>query len=195
MPLADERPSKRPRPGSRGARLALREATAPAHARVDALFSQFDLATRPGYVAFLYAQAGAHLAVEAALDRAYAPRVIPDWPARRRAAALRADLRDLGVEEVQQVEPPVFASEAQILGVAYVLEGSRLGGALLRRSVPAGMPAAFLGGTAELWRAFVALLDSRLTTPALVEEATAAALAAFAAYEMSALRALETARP
>lgn len=193
---ADGRQSGLPRTGGESARFVLRQATAAAHERVDALFSHFDLTARDGYAAFLRGQAGAHLAVEAALDRAGAARVIADWPARRRADALKADLHALGVHTIDSVAPPSFAGEAGILGAAYVLEGSRLGGALLARSVPADLPTAFLtAGTAQLWRAFVSVLDDRLANASLIDEATAAALTTFAAYETSAQRALETARP
>src|SRR5689334_6570101 len=116
-----------PRPLSAGK--VLRDATAAAHDEVDALFSRVDLTNAAGYRAFLSAQAFAHLAVEAALDAAGAERVIADWPERRRAALLRADLAELGIA-AEQGSPPSLSGAASIAGAAYVLEGSRLGGAM-----------------------------------------------------------------
>lgn len=163
---------------------------------MDALFSRFDLTDRAGYAAFLRAQAGAFLPVERALEAAGVSSVIPDWDQRRRAEALEDDLSALGLKAVAGVRSPMFVDEAQILGGVYVLEGSRLGGALLRRSVPRHQPLLFLSaGTAELWRTFVTLLDRRLNASALVDDATASALATFAAFERSALVVLETHRP
>jgi hypothetical protein len=52
------------------ARAALRAATAQAHARLDRLYSAFDLGAPDGYADFLLAHAPAFLAVEQALDAA-----------------------------------------------------------------------------------------------------------------------------
>ena len=52
----------------RDAHRLLREATRGPHERLDALFAGFDLATPDGYARFIGAQAGAMIAVEAALS-------------------------------------------------------------------------------------------------------------------------------
>ena len=122
-----------PRPLLAG--LALRRAAAAVHKEVDAIFSDVDLSDARGYRAFLLAQAYAHLPVEAALDTADAARVIPDWPERRRAPLLLGDLARLDAVP-ERGAAPSFASEAEVAGTAYVLEGSRLGAKLLSRSVP-----------------------------------------------------------
>lgn len=123
-----------------GARFRLRRATSAAHARLDDLFSRFDLSIASGYVAFLCAQAPAFLAVERALDDAGASALIDGWTLRRRSDALRKDLADLGQTLPPGLPAPVVVTEPQILGAAYVLEGSRLGGAILARQVSSGLP-------------------------------------------------------
>lgn len=172
------------------ARVALRSETAEAHERLDALFSRFDLSDRPGYAAFLQAQAGAFLAVEAALDCAGAGELLHDWEKRRRSEALLGDLRALALPH-RPATSPVFVTEADILGGVYVLEGSRLGGAVLRRTVPRSLPTAFLShGEPSAWRRFVEVLDQRLTSPADLSQAALVATSVFQTFETHATRIL-----
>ena len=173
-------------------RFKLREATAGAHERVDALFSHTDLADRGHYGRFLAAQATAHLPVEQALEAGGVAKVIADWPDRRRAAQLRADLAALGVAEPGYERSPVLRGEAALLGAAYVLEGSRLGGTMLRRSVPDDFPATFLGGGRPgAWREFVEILDQRLANEEDLRTAIQTACAVFALFEASAQRLMQ----
>ncbi len=177
------------------ARFYLREATAADHERVDALFSRFDLSDREGYARFLAAQASAFLSVEAALDEAGTARVVPDWPERRRAALLTADLADLNV-----AQPAVSATEcrlgdkAALLGALYVLEGSRLGGAFLKRQVPPDWPQRFLGAPQPpgAWRGFLILLDNLLAGHDERRAAAGAARGVFMQFEAAALAELRT---
>ncbi|MDY6922686.1 MAG: biliverdin-producing heme oxygenase [Pseudomonadota bacterium] len=178
-------------PPPEGARFGLRDRTAAAHARVDSLYSRFDLADAEGYAGFLTAQARAFPAVEASLTGAGAAGIIPDWRDRLRTDALMRDLAATGAPSPALLPPPAYSSEAEILGGAYVLEGSRLGGALLRRSAPEGWPTAFMDASdPRLWRAFVTLLDQRLTRQTDLDQAISAALATFAVFERSAALAL-----
>jgi heme oxygenase len=167
----------------RSAGQALRRATADAHATVDGIFSRVDLASASGYRAFLAAQAIAHLPVEAALDAAGAERMFADWPQRRRATLLRADLEELG-GAIEFGPAPLLADAAEIAGAAYVIEGSRLGGVLLRRSVGPGLPVRFLSAPAEpgAWRALLLRLDEVLADEAALERATAAARRVFGLF-------------
>ncbi len=135
----------------------LRAETASDHELVDARFGVFVLGDTDGYRRFLSAHARALPAVEAVLADASA---LPAW--RRRTGALAADLTALGVDMPPRLSF-VAADDAARWGALYVIEGSRLGGTLLARSVPAGMPVAYLsarhlGGE---WRAFLAALDGR----------------------------------
>ena len=149
------------------ARSALRTATAAHHDRVDAVFSRADLTNRDHYARFLQAQAGAYLPVEAALARAGAAGLVPDWEARRRASRLLADLAALGVGAPVEDVDIAFADDAAVLGGVYVLEGSRLGGAMLARGVPADFPKSFLTPDQSAnWRHLLDLLELKVISAA-----------------------------
>lgn len=181
-----------PQPGD--ARFRLRDATAASHRRVDAAFSAFDLAQPAGYRDFLAAQHAALQPIEAALTTAGAAGVLADWPARRRAALLVADLADLGVTPSRPLEPAFSVSgAAALLGAIYVLEGSRFGGAVLARRLAPGAPARFLGAAANAhaWRALVASLDLHLDGPRELQAAVSAARATFDVFETAARRGVE----
>lgn len=168
-------------------RFALKAATAQAHERLDARFSRLDLAVRDDYIAFLRAQAGALVPVEAALDAAGAERVVEDWLTRRRSGALLADLEQLGAIAPAAVPAPTLRSQTALLGAIYVLEGSRLGGAVLARTVPDTLPRRFLApGNPDAWRAFVRKLDEQLSSQADIEDAARAANAVFETFSSAA---------
>jgi heme oxygenase (biliverdin-IX-beta and delta-forming) len=177
------------------ARTELREATRTDHDRVDAIFSRFDLTNLGAYGAFLSAQAAAFLPVEAALDAAGAIRLVADWPERRRGHLLEADLRALGrpVPERGHTECRLDGS-ADLLGALYVLEGSRLGGSLLKRQVPPAWPRRFLDApqAAGAWRSLLILLDKWLDGPEERRAAAAAARGVFGLFEAAALAQLRT---
>ena len=167
---------------------SLRAATAEAHERVDRVFSAFDLTRGEGYARFLQAQAAALLPLERALEAGAAPGLGLGWPARRREAALLADLAALGAAVPANDDLPPIARPAAALGTLYVLEGSRLGGTLIRRALRPGLPAAFLApGPAHAWRELVEALERRLTTEEARGEAIAAADEAFSRFERCAL--------
>ncbi len=172
-------------------RAQLRAATADAHTRVDAVFSRFELASRADYVRFLEAQGGALIPLERALDAGIAKALAIDWPARRRAAALLRDLSALGHQAPDTgYLAPIDTLEA-VLGTIYVPEGSRLGGALLKRSVDASLPAEFLAPSAPgAWRALLDALERSLQSPVQVDAAIAAAERAFDLFEASGTAAL-----
>ena len=171
------------------ARFFLREATAPAHARLDGLFSSLDLGDAADYARFLTAQAGAFLDLEAALEAAGVAEVLDDWPVRRRSRALRDDLTALGEPIPAPQSPPALPGPAAILGAVYVLEGSRLGGAMLVRTVPDAAPKSFLTpGNPLLWRTFVAILDERLSSGDERAEAARSASAVFDIFTAAARR-------
>ena len=170
-------------------RAALRAATADAHARVDALFSRFDLASESGYRDFLIAQAEGFLPVETALDQAHAETFLPDWPERRRGDLLRADLAALNVTLPEPFPVPSFLSiKASMLGAIYVLEGSRLGGAVLKRTVPGHFPRRFLEArqAAGSWRHLLQTLDDLLIRPDDLDAACAVATEVFARFRIAA---------
>lgn len=107
----------------------LRRETSAAHERVDALFGACDFATEQGYGAFLTAQAVAWETLRPLLDEGSIAR----------ADALRRDLDALGLavpSPLSGVVPP----QTMTVGHGYVLEGSRLGSAVLLRRLQARSP-------------------------------------------------------
>ena len=166
----------------------LRAATRAAHDRVDALFGDYDLGRRDDYCRFLTAQAAAFLPAEAAIDRAGGDELFPGWAETRRAGLLRADLEGLGLETPTAIPAPDLHSAAAVAGAAYVLEGSRLGGAMLARSVAAGAPRQFLTAPQRpgQWRDFLARLDKLLPSDADRREAVDSAARTFEVFARAA---------
>ena len=168
------------------ARTYLRSVTREAHDRVDSKLSAFDLSDADGYADFLASQAAAFLAVEAALDQAGAAALLPDWQERRRSHALISDLVKLGRDVPVAALAPNYDDEASIWGGLYVIEGSRLGGAVLRKSVPQAFPQTFLGSGAKgAWPALVAELERNLDDDVVLRRAGSSAVDTFACFESS----------
>ena len=151
-----------------------------------------NLATFADYRVFLAANAAAVAPLEAWAEAAGAADVLPDWPARRRAAALAADLADLGAGQAPAPISPDLgpASVSALFGALYVLEGSRLGGRVIldmivRQADPRVLLATrFLrhGDGLRLWPTFVASLETFVTGGESLRIATAAAQAAFRCF-------------
>ncbi|WP_420141145.1 hypothetical protein [Sphingomonas sp.] len=81
------------------------------------------------------------------------------------------------------LDAPVGPAEA--FGMAYVLDGSRLGGTMIARTVPAGLPKAYLSASHEPgeWRGFLASLDAAADgQESWIEAAITAARRVFALY-------------
>ena len=157
----------------------LRSATAADHDAVDAGFGRYDLADADDYRAFLIAHAKALPAVEAWLA------AIPGLATvRSRGTEPAADLAALGEDMPAPMAFDVPASAAAGWGAMYVVEGSRLGGVMLSRSVPDGMPSAYLGAKhlSGEWRALLTAIDGETADEAWVEQAIVGAKAAFDLY-------------
>ncbi|MGN6270316.1 MAG: biliverdin-producing heme oxygenase [Sphingomonas sp.] len=159
----------------------MRNATAQDHQAVDNAFGRFDLSVRDGYVAFLTAQSRALLALEAMLWQ------LPGW--RPRGGLIADDLAELGEATPRTLPFAAPATAAEAWGMLYVIEGSRLGGAILAKQVGAGLPTHYLGavhGNGE-WRAFRDRLDAAEAEDARGgdhwrDEALSGAQAAFALF-------------
>ncbi|MEO5598991.1 MAG: biliverdin-producing heme oxygenase [Novosphingobium sp.] len=162
----------------------LRAATSAAHDQVDALLSDYDLGDPANYGRFLGIQAAVFLPIEQALDAAGAAAVIPDWPDRRRGALLCEDIAALGIELPAPIEAPKFTTSDGILGGVYVLEGSRLGGSMLARSVGAGLPQRFLSGSPLRggWKSLLSLLEHNLQSVVQREQAANSAIQTFGCF-------------
>jgi heme oxygenase len=161
-------------------RVALRAATADEHTRLDAMFGRFDLGNPLAYPRFLRAHARALAPIEAAIAAVLG---LEGW--RLRTPLIVADLVALG-EVLPPSLPLLVPNGARLWGMRYVVEGSRLGGALLARSVGAGLPSAYLGarhGAGE-WRRFLDELERAAAGggEAWRDEAIAGAREAFALF-------------
>jgi len=163
------------------ARAVLRSATTAKHEVVDAAFGRYDLTDPVSYGCFLTAHARVLPSVEAVLATwetipAFAPRT----------DALQADLATLGLAmpDPLLLAPP--ENEAAAFGALYVIEGSRLGGAMLARQVPDALPRSYLSAVHPPggWRAFGELLDraERAGDPSWIDRAVVAAEATFDLY-------------
>jgi heme oxygenase len=134
----------------------LRAATRASHDAVDAAFGDFDLSDRAAYRRFLVAHARALPPAEGAMQALAFARTLPP-----RTPLLARDLVELS--EPMPV-PLAFASqdEAAAWGVLYVVEGSRLGGVMLARSVAPDLPARYLdaGHAPGQWRAIRHAIDA-----------------------------------
>ena len=95
----------------------------------------------------------------------------------------------LGLEPLEKLVPPKLDGEPALLGATYVLEGSRLGAAVLRKTVPPQFPSRFLSAPTVLkWSAFAALLDDRLSTEVELNAAVTAAQNVFKIFHISATK-------
>jgi heme oxygenase len=170
----------------------LRGATRALHDRIEAVVGLPERVTTVAeYRVVLERFWGFHAPLEAALAerdwRGF------DFERRRRAHEAAADLAALGERDLEGL--PLWegyrpGSEAEAFGVLYVLEGSTLGGRVIRRGLDARLGAQVAGATrffdgrgrtgAKLWREFLTTLDVRVRT---TEERAAAVHGAQAAFQ------------
>ncbi|MDO9713311.1 biliverdin-producing heme oxygenase [Paracraurococcus lichenis] len=171
-----------PATGSRRDRL--RRATSAQHAALEARLEAggcFD--SLDGYARYLGAMAPLYAALEDALHAAGAGRLLPDWPRRRKAGLVRADLRALGARApaiarvASGAEAGAMAAlwhAGVVFAALYVLEGATLGGAVLaRRVLRLGLTrergAAFLDpyglDRSTMWQGFLRALEGAELTP------------------------------
>ncbi|MFN4120987.1 biliverdin-producing heme oxygenase [Acidovorax sp.] len=108
-----------------------------------------------------------------------APSTAPAWPAPSTATRLRVQAA------LHQAHHNGHASAAR-WGLAYVVEGSQLGGLVLHSRLADALaphPLRYLqghaGGTSERWKCFVGLLRDHVTSPDAITAACDGALAAF----------------
>lgn len=165
-------------------RFALKAATDDVHRELDELLSRLDLSDAADYARFLKIQGRAVPAVEGALTSAGIDQLVSGWGDARRTPAIAADLAELGEQMPAPAEAPDIDGVGDMLGTAYVLEGSRLGGQILRRQVGAGLPATFLSHSekSNTWPTVVAALDRFLYSDALLGDAKDAARRCFALF-------------
>jgi heme oxygenase (biliverdin-IX-beta and delta-forming) len=174
----------------------LKRATAAAHGSLETYIeSRCFLTSLPGYTAFLRASYAFQAEAEQALARCAATAIIPDWHLRRRAHLARRDLEILDSVGAEQEPTPcgqltTISGAAGVLGIAYVIEGATLGGAIVLQAVaPLGISSS-RGGTflasygpdrSAMWQSFLATLSRWERLGIECGEVTNAAAAAFEA--------------
>jgi heme oxygenase (biliverdin-IX-beta and delta-forming) len=165
-------------------RHALKSRTDDLHAELDSLLGRFDLADRDQYRAFLHIHARVLPAVERALEQGGIADILPDWEAHRRTPLLERDLVALGQRMPSPLAPPTLAGRGELLGTAYVIEGSRLGSRFLAKRVGDAMPSEYLtaAGQQQAWPALLQALDHAELASAETDRAVNAARACFALF-------------
>jgi heme oxygenase (biliverdin-IX-beta and delta-forming) len=172
-------------------RMTLRADTGDDHNAVDSVFGRFVLRDPQQYGSFLSAHARVLAPIEIALEQAGIERLIPDWRERRRRERLADDLAALGMAAPPSLPPPLFSGDDEIWGAAYVLEGSKLGGAMLAKQVPDHLPSSYLSfqGPKGAMKTFMERLDA--FHPADESRAIASARSTFALFRRAAELELE----
>ncbi|MFH5803064.1 biliverdin-producing heme oxygenase [Alienimonas sp. DA493] len=177
-----------------GAAALLREATRERHAAVEARLDLAELLASPaGYAALLGYFAASLAPVEAWVAAHPRADALPAGLFRPGTPLLRDDLRALGADAAAPAADPLFLldgpTEAHLLGVLYVLEGSALGGLTIAKQARRALGTTattgasfFLRNAADPlgpWNAFKQRLNARVRTAADRDAAVAAARAAF----------------
>jgi heme oxygenase len=148
-------------------RECLRAATRGAHSKADHLFGCFDLADPEAYRRLLAVHQAVVPFCETILEASGVDALISDWPSRTRAAALAEDLAIIGAGSGSALGLASQVDAPAAFGMLYVLEGSRLGGAVLIRRLEANpdvncRSAMHYFGHGEglnLWPSFVVAFD------------------------------------
>ena len=168
-------------------RQRLRAATGARHAALDRRFAGIEAGRDAGlYHRFIRVSDAVHRTLEPILAASPLPDRMGGWSGRERAAVLALDLRAMGLKPLAA---PPFAIPAprlpEAIGIAYVLEGSRLGARMMHRSLAprAGhaLSLRYLASAEEtdFFRPFLARGAWLLPEPADQALAGAAARAAF----------------
>jgi heme oxygenase len=165
-------------------RQALKAGTSDLHEDLDARLGRYDLADAEDYRTFLMVQARVLPAIEQALEEGGIGSIVADWSDHLRAPLIERDLEALGAAMPPPIAVPHIAGAPQLLGTAYVIEGSRLGSRYLARRVGTAMPAEFLNATGQqkAWPALLNALDRLDFSPSDSRSAVAAARVCFALF-------------
>jgi heme oxygenase len=163
--------------------MQLRSATRSDHEAVDGAFGRFAIGKPGGYRDFLIAHARILPLAERMIDPAS---LIADWQGR--TGRLLADLAAVGGATPAELEVALPRDDAGRWGALYVLEGSRLGGAVIARGLPAQFPASFLEARhpSGAWRAILDAIDGADRGPEWREAAVQGAKLMFGAYRRAA---------
>ena len=187
-PESDRRPAAGPSSKAIGTiHRMLRSGTRSDHALIDGILLGFDLTKVRDYELFL----SIHAKSLQALAGVWRDEDGEDFQAM--LGLLRSDLATLGSPTSARCKRACIpASLGAGLGVAYVIRGSRLGAAFLRRTVPEAMPTSYLDFAPTLtWSDFLNHLEILAGDPAAGQAAMAAARSTFAVFLCAADRCQE----
>jgi heme oxygenase len=155
------------RPASR--RDSLRIATEDLHRDLDRSVAGFELSDRRHYRCYLQAHANALLAIEQLLENSGIAELLSDWSSRTRSAAILADLHQLDAQAEPFALRRAAPTKAEMFGILYVVEGSRLESRQLLPRVLASDDAAVRESSAylrasdpALWQSFVHELETHV---------------------------------
>lgn len=160
----------------------LRDATAAQHAQLE---SRIDILNRIATPAGRRELVARFHAFHTAAEQALAPFLVKveglDFDARRRSGRLADDLADLGGAPADTSSPIVVRGVAEALGLMYVLEGSTLGGRVIRKHVESHggdmLGLSFLdpygADVGDRWRSFLGVLDAEADVEGMVAGAVA----------------------
>jgi heme oxygenase len=152
-------------------RNSLRGATDHLHRDLDRIAAGFNLGDAAHYRRFLQANAATLIAIEQLLENAGVAQLLSDWPERSRRSAILADLHSLQSDVQPLALRRTAPAPAEVFGILYVLEGSRLGARVQLDQVMAsadenvrnastylrhGQP----GEGSGMWRSFLEQLES-----------------------------------
>lgn len=117
----------------------LRDGTRDLHTAAEGTMGYLDRTVdEPGYRTFLERWYGFHVVLEPRLSAWHRRAAVLDWDRRRKLPLLEMDLDVLGVDRSTRLElprcprVPAAPTTADALGALYVVEGSTLGGRVLR---------------------------------------------------------------
>jgi heme oxygenase len=156
----------------------LRGATRNDHASIDRMLLRFDLNRAEDYRMFLNIHFASLVTFRA------------DWRLQdgedfaRMLGCVQADLETLGSKApVLPTLSPTPTNPAKGLGIGYVVRGSRLGAAVLRRGIVGELPTSYLDLIPTLsWEGFLIQLESIADDPNGRDEATRAATSTFHSF-------------
>lgn len=173
----------------------VRDATKHTHRRLDAAMNSVDLARPHYYAGFLRGQAEALFPLEAALEQHGIEELLPDWPQRARTPALEHDLSVLDAGCDPLLIPDLARLDAdrtaEMLGIVYVLEGSRMGARIILSRLTDQPDSVVIGATSFLrhgfgkrfWPTFLETLESHPDARANPDMVIDGALLAFGMFE------------
>ena len=168
--------SSAPKPGASiplNRRHSLRGATDHLHRDLDRIAAAFNLGDATHYRRFLQANAATLIAIEQLIENAGVEQLLPDWAQRSRRGAILEDLHSLNAKVQPLALRRTSPTPAEVFGILYVLEGSRLGARVQLDQVLAsdneqvrssssylrhGQPGP--GQTGGLWRSFLEQLET-----------------------------------